>query len=109
MLKSVTNAFIWFFESFILQAILLAIALSITYLHVQQIWYNQSQNGWCRAVSMEIGVAWQPLLVALVVFILAGLSHYRQEKRRDKRDQLMLTVLTKIAKKLGADGGIDEE
>jgi ABC-type Fe3+ transport system permease subunit len=102
-LRRIWSTAVWLFESFILQAILLAIALSITYPHGQQVWYNQSKYGLWEAISMEITIAWLPLIIALAVFILAGYSQYRQGKRRDNRDQQMIDVLNKIAKKLGVD------
>ena len=99
--KSFASQLVSFFESFLLQAILLVIALSIIYPHGKAIWDNHAIYGWWEAILMEIQIAWEVLLPALAIILLAGYSQFRNAKRQDKLYKLMLGKLDRIDKSLG--------
>ena len=99
--KPFTSQLISIFEGFILRAILLVIALAIIYPHGKSIWDNHATYGWGEAILMEIRIAWEVLLPALVIMLLAGYSQFRSDRRQDKLCKLMLDKLDIIDTSLG--------
>ncbi|AII58678.1 hypothetical protein X792_01285 [Dehalococcoides mccartyi CG1] len=83
----------------ILRLIALVFALNILFAHIQSIWYKQSSNGWCNAISSELGEAWIPMLISIlvmIIFIISEILTIRAEKKERKEHKNELKEIYKL-------------
>jgi hypothetical protein len=67
-----------------LQLVLLVLALSVVFPHLQNIWYSYPEQSFWGAIAMELAYAWIPLLIALAIVALAIGLEWLLGRREEK-------------------------